>query len=233
MTSSKGFIFAGGIRASSRSLKIDTGKWVEEKYLLLYTVFLLGGQFQYYSGSGSHDKNYVVPYCDLIKKFLHAHPEIIHVVDLGCGDFNVASQWINNNIEYTGIDIVDDVVRFNKEQNSSENVNFMCLDIVDDELPDGDLCIIRQVLQHLNNKDVAKVLSKCKKYKYVLITEHVTPEGKALVFNADLYTGSATRFALKSGLYFDKSPFNLKLEILQKIPDCNADIELITVLIRN
>ena len=160
-----------------------------------------GGTCNYYSGEGSHLDIFVKPYCELIKKFLSEHPEIKRVIDLGCGDFNVASQFINDNINYIGVDIVPDMIESHKKNYSSEHVNFMCLDIVEDELPDGDLCLIRQVLQHLNNNDIAKILDHCRKYKYVLITESVTPKDKALIFNADIHEGEHIRSGLKSGIY--------------------------------
>ena len=113
----------------------------------------------------------------------------------------------------------------------------MCLDIVEDELPDGDLCLIRQVLQHLNNNDIAKILDHCRKYKYVLITESVTPKDKALIFNADIHEGEHIRSGLKSGIYLDEAPFNLKTEILLNIPyspySSEVNSELITSLIKN
>ena len=193
-----------------------------------------GGKQNYYSGEGSYIEIYVKPYCELIKNFLSEHPEIKSVVDLGCGDFNVASQWINDNINYTGVDIVESMIEYHKKHYSSEHINFMCLDIVEDKLPDGDLCLIRQVLQHLSNKDIKKILHNCKKYKYVLITEHVTPKSKARRFNPDIHEGNEIRVGLQSGIYLDEEPFSLKPEILSVIPyDSNSNTELVTSLLRN
>ena len=193
-----------------------------------------GGNGNYYSGEGSHNEAYVTPYCNLIKEFLSSHKDIKRVTDLGCGDFNVASKWLNDEIDYIGVDIVPEMIESHQKNYGSDHVRFMCLDIVDDELPDGDLCLIRQVLQHLNNSDVAKILAKLKKYKYIIITDSRVPKDKALAFNIDMETGHHIRTGKLSGLYFDEPPFSLKIETLLSIPyDPHGDTELVTVLLKN
>ena len=117
---------------------------------------------------------------------------------------------------------------------ASEHVKFMCLDIVEDSLPDGDMCLIRQVLQHLSNDDVKKVLAKLKKYRYALITEHVTAKAYAYSFNADISTGNYIRVNLLSGLYLDEAPFSIPCEVILRIPyDGNGTSELVTYLVKN
>ena len=192
------------------------------------------GQEKFYSGQGSHTDIYVTPYCNLIKEFLSAHKDIKRVTDLGCGDFNVASKWITDDIDYTGVDIVRDMIASHNKTFASEHVRFLCLDIVDDELPDGDLCLIRQVLQHLSNDDIAKILARVKKYKYVIVTEHITPKDKALVFNAAFHAGAHVRLGARSGVYLDEPPFSLKTKTLLRIPyDPKGESELVTVLLEN
>ena len=205
---------------------------------LTFTVIIRGGGgATFYSGLGSHTNSYVTPYCELLKQFLFTHPEIKRVIDLGCGDFNVSSQWINNKIDYTGIDIVDNMIRSHQKNYGSEHVHFMCLDIVEDELPDGDLCVVRQVLQHLSNNDVSRVLAKLKKYQYVIITDSQTPKEKAAYYNADILTGHKIRTSIFSGLYLDEPPFSLETEILLNIPELvkndRVEVALVTMLIRN
>lgn len=203
-------------------------------FTAIYSNSTWGGGGGYYSGPGSHIDSYIIPYCNLIKDFISSHKDIKRVTDLGCGDFNVASKWITDDIYYTGVDIVPGLIAHNEKQYASEHVRFMCLDIVEDELPDGDLCLIRQVLQHLNNSDIAKVLAKLKKYKYVIITEHVIPKDKAITFNADIKTGNHTRLAMHSGLYLDEPPFSLKTETLLRIPYITEEnSELVSVLLKN
>ena len=129
------------------------------------------------------------------------------------------------------------MIRSHQKNYGSEHIHFKCLDIVDDELPDGDLCVIRQVLQHLSNDDVSRVLAKLKKYKYVIITNSQTPKAQAYSYNADIRTGHHIRTGILSGLYLDEPPFSLKTELLLNIPEKRSkdriEVELVTELIRN
>jgi hypothetical protein len=40
-------------------------------------------------------------------------------------------------------------------------------------LPDGDIVFLRQVLQHLNNSQISRVVQKLYRYKFLVLTEHV------------------------------------------------------------
>lgn len=190
-----------------------------------------GGTGVLYSGGGSHIEAYVVPYCNLIKNFISEY-NIAKICDLGCGDFNVASQYINDFVTYDGVDIVQNVVEHHNKNYATDKIHFYCLDIVEDELPDAELCLVRQVLQHLSNEEVKKVLNKIKKYKYVIITEDVFNKESAQELNADIVHGNLTRVVQKSGLYFDEAPFYLRIETLLEVP-CNSTQKLVSVLIRN
>ena len=122
-------------------------------------------------------------------------------------------------MKYIGIDIFEDLVKKNTEKYGDEDrISFICKDIVDDELPNGDLCIIRQVLQHLDNASINRVLQKTRNYKYVLITEHRTIKEAAIDYNANIRTGQGTRVGIGSGLYFEEAPFNMHNEVVLRIP---------------
>ena len=43
------------------------------------------------------------------------------------------------------------------------NVDFRVGNITDEELPEGDVCFVRQVLQHLSNEAIANFILKIKK----------------------------------------------------------------------
>lgn len=189
---------------------------------------------QFYSGGGSHDIAYIQPYCNLIKHFIDEY-DITTICDLGCGDFYVASQYINDSILYDGIDIVDKMIKHHNEKYGNNNIHFHCMDIVEDDLPDAEVCLIRQVLQHLSNEEIKRILDKTKKYKYVIITEHIVEKEHAKKFNIDKIHGNHTRVERQSGLYFDEEPFSLNIEILQSIPYGKKENfeSLISVLIKN
>src|SRR5438270_1457268 len=102
----------------------------------------------YYSGDGSAEQ-FAQSYVELVADHIAQHG-ITSIVDLGCGDFRIGSRIAPLVPQYRGIDIVPQLVQYNTRHYGSERVSFECLDIVDDPLPPADLCLIRQVFQHLN-----------------------------------------------------------------------------------
>lgn len=126
----------------------------------------------FYSGSGSHAVELVDPYVSLVRKLI-VEKKIRSIVDLGCGDFNIGSRISPFVTDYTGCDIVPELIERNRKRFGGAGCEFVCLDIVDDELPAADLCLIREVFMHLSNEEVMQVLKKLRQYRYVLITETV------------------------------------------------------------
>jgi hypothetical protein len=134
------------------------------------------------------------------------------VVDLGCGDFELGRQLVARaqSANYIGCDIVPELVENLSTRYANERVRFKCLDIVADELPDGDVCLIRQVLQHLSNAEIMKVLRKLHKFRRVYITEGYPVEVSGLA-NPDKLTSHDIRFDLRTGrgrgVELDKEPY--------------------------
>lgn len=185
----------------------------------------------YYSGKGSDD-TYGIPYAEFICVFLKEH-SIKNIVDLGCGDFRVGSKLLDACEHYTGVDCVEELIRYNQKTYGSDKAVFLCKDITCDELPKGDICLCRQVLQHLGNSEIQKVMENIKKsnYKYVIITEHLLNKPKAEK-NLDKIAGMHTRLFLGSGVYLDYPPFNYKIQKLTQIPyDKKSHLEIMLVLL--
>lgn len=162
-----------------------------------------------YSGPGSHDEKIIRPYIDVVNKFIKDKC-ITKVVDIGCGDYFIGSR-----IEcehYIGCDIVERVCEENRKKYGSASVDFKQIDAVQDDLPEGELCLIREVLQHLSNEDILMILPKLKRYKYVIVTECVTKEAFVMKYNVDKSHNCHTRVVAKSGVYLDKAPFNLRIQ---------------------
>lgn len=184
-------------------------KSVSETFTEIYKKNIWGGKTgEFFSGEGSRGK-YADVYAENIKKFI-AENRIERVVDLGCGDFQVASKFVTEDFHYTGCDVVPDLIEHLNETYGSETVNFKCLNIVEDELPDGDLCLIRQVLQHLSNAEIKRILESCEKYKYLVITEHYPNSSVDLIPNLDIPHGPDVRLHFNSAVVLDKPPFNLR-----------------------
>jgi hypothetical protein len=164
----------------------------------------------FYSGLGSHDSNIVDAYLKSVKEFLSLNKGIKTAADLGCGDFNVGQQLYNFFDKYYAIDVAENVVDKNKERFKSPKINWSCLSIIDDDLPKADIAFVRQVLQHLSNKDILSFLSNIEgKYKFLVITE-TQPKTRRYKPNLDMMTGPGVRFHKKSGVDLVKPPFNLQ-----------------------
>lgn len=165
---------------------------------------------KFYSGDGSHDPELVNPYLEMITTFFKSFREPMRVCDLGCGDFNIGQKLVPFTAKYIAVDIVQDLINFNSKKFSHSNLEFHCLDISKDPLPKGDCAILRQVLQHLSNKEVACIVQKLYNFKYVVLTEHL-PEG-AFESNKDIISGQGIRLKKQSGLDLLKAPFSLRIK---------------------
>ncbi len=177
----------------------------------IYKKHLWGGsESEFYSGEGSHLEELVQPYVKVVSDFLTSFPTPITVYDLGCGDFNVGKELVKHTKRYIGVDVVESLIKFNKEKFTAENLEFQCLDIAVDELPAADCVIVRQVLQHLSNKEVQNILQKLSAYQYAIITEHI-PDGE-FEPNIDIISGQGIRLKKQSGLDLLAPPFSWKVK---------------------
>ena len=177
----------------------------------IYDMHLWGGKdFDFYSGDGSHNIKIVEPYLHSVSTFLKTHNNSLTVCDLGCGDFNIGKQLAKHTKNYIGIDIVENLIERNKTLFKDKNLEFQCLDIVEDELPKADCIILRQVLQHLSNTEILKVVEKLSNYKFIILTEHL-PVGD-FESNKDIISGQGIRIKKNSGVNLLEAPFNLKIE---------------------
>ncbi len=174
----------------------------------IYDLGLWGcGTSPFYSGIGSHHPDLVVPYVESVKSFLASFKEPLSVCDLGCGDFNIGTSLVPFAIKYVAIDIVESLITFNRAHFKMPNLEFQCLDIAKDQLPEGDCAILRQVLQHLSNAEISEVLNELKVFKYIILTEHL-PEGD-FIPNRDIISGQGIRLKKNSGVILTEAPFNL------------------------
>lgn len=177
----------------------------------IYEQNLWGGDTSdFYSGDGSHLPEIVVPYLDVVTSFLRSFENPITVCDLGCGDFNVGKELVQHTKKYVAIDIVKDLIERNKETFKDDRLEFHCLDLATDKLPLGDCALIRQVLQHLSNAEVQRILDKLKDYKYLIVTEHI-PTGE-FTPNQDIISGQGIRLKNRSGINVTAFPFDFKVK---------------------
>ena len=185
-----------------------------------------GSQFQnaaLCSGSGSHQPDIVEPYVKALEQVLLSLPKKPNAVDLGCGDFAIASRLRRLCDNYIACDIVESVIKRNKQDYRDAAVDFRVLDMIEDELPDGDIVFIRQVFQHLSNRQIGTIIAKVKdKYRYLVLTEHL-PGSEKFVHNLDKPVGPDIRLFLKSGgsgVVLTSPPFSL--QVIEDITLCEA-----------
>jgi len=190
--------------------RANRARTVKEVFTRIYKRNIWGGKpRQFNSGNGSTEYHAFL-YANAVKTFIKERI-ITNVVDLGCGDFRVGNKLQMDRLKYIGVDIVDDLIKRNHEKYGTADIEFQCLDIISDELPNAELCLIRQVLQHLSNSQIISILHKIKKYRYVLITEHYPAPGALFSPNKDKPHGPDTRIYDNSAVCLDLPPFNMKI----------------------
>jgi len=197
----------------------NLNKTTEEIFTEIYEQNKWGGsQGEFYSGAGTADEQIVSAYINMIseKAFIENYFGL-SFVDLGCGDFHIGKKLIPLCSSYIGIDIVKPLIQNNQEKYGNKAINFMHLNIVEDELPNGDVCFVRQVFQHLSNQKIIAVLPKLKKYKWVFITEHYPTDNNSIKPNIDIICGVDVRVYQNSGVYLTEPPFELPMEALEQV----------------
>jgi len=168
-----------------------------------------GGDF--YSGSGSHDPEIVRPYVDAVSGFLQALPGPPSLADLGCGDFNVGRQLRRYCGKFVACDVVPSLMARNQVKFGDADVDFRCLDITAGEPPAAEVALLRQVLQHLSNAQILKVVPALYRYKFLVLSEHL-PVEPGFRPNLEKPAGAMVRLSLGSGVVLTAAPFHLKVK---------------------
>jgi hypothetical protein len=108
----------------------------------------------------------------LLKNYIKLN-NIKSVIDLGCGIWEFDHNEFDDST-YIGIDCVKRVIDFNKERYGSKKRVFIYADILDQKnnIPNVDLCIIKDLLQHLNNKNIDMLINKVlNRSKYIILVQ--------------------------------------------------------------
>ncbi len=179
---------------------------------------------KYCSGKGTVEDN-VTQYIEVVQEFIQ-QKNIQHIFEIGCGDFSIMSKVLNPypQIYYTGADIVKNVVNHLNNTFATKQIQFIHMNAVEaQQYPKADLCIIRQVLQHLSNQQIIDILQKLKPYKYVIITEHIPLHPK--IKNGNKQANGYIRLQNKqtSGIFLEAPPFSLTCQSLLSYPYHDKD----------
>lgn len=100
---------------------------------------------------------------------------VVRFLDAPCGDYS----WFNHvelgeGVKYIGGDIVNEMIARNRERYENEDTEFICLDIIHDEMPNVDLWMCRDSLFHFSNDDIFRTLVNFLKsdIKFLLTSIH-------------------------------------------------------------
>lgn len=187
------------------------------------------GDSAFYSGDGSHEPAIVTPYVEAVGAFLLGFEAPPDVIDVGCGDFHVGVRLRPFCARYTACDVVAGLIAQNRERFREADVDFRLLDITAQTPEFHDVMLVRRVLQHLSNTDIAAALPRiAASCRHLVLTEHV-PVG-SFTPNLDKATGPDTRLPEGSGVVVTAPPFSLVVKserLLCKVPHCGGMIRTV------
>jgi hypothetical protein len=171
---------------------------------------------RFFSGVGSCGpaaEFYVERMADLLTQHAEELGRPLMLVDIGCGDFRIGKALTERlpDLTYLGCDIVPELVAHNSARHTTDRVRFKTLDAVCDPLPAGDVCLVRQVFQHLSNADILAVLAHMN-YPVVYVSEGHPVRQRGAV-NPDKVIGASVRFDWQTGqgrgVELNQAPYNL------------------------
>jgi hypothetical protein len=97
-----------------------------------------------------------------IPRLLHRH-RAGSLLDLPCGDFSWMSHADLSGIDYTGADIVADLVDRNTERYGTADRRFQCLSLTSDPLPRADVVLCRDCLVHLRYEQIFRAFANLRR----------------------------------------------------------------------
>lgn len=161
------------------------------------------------SGHGSREE-YTREYRAFLHGFMRARG-VTSVVDIGSGDWEIGRLIDWGGIDYTGIEAVRGVMERTKAHFEKPGVRFSHGDALAMDLPPAEMAIVKDVLQHLSNADIARLWGRLTStYPTVLVINDCSPHGEP---NVDVPTGGCR------GLELAKPPFSFQVQRLLRFHD--------------
>jgi len=121
-----------------------------------------------------------------------------------CGDFRWQRITSRCDVQYVGVDIVQAMVARTRSSFATTALVFCVRMWPSTRCPDADLCLIRQVLQHLSNARSTPYWM-ISHYKYALISEHVPIAKKVLIVTSRM---DPTYVPTLAQIYLERKPFS-------------------------
>ena len=142
------------------------------------------------------------------------------MLDMPCGDFSWMQDLIkkNNSINYTGYDIVEDIISYNNKKYSKNNVSFFCKDIINEKNFDNfDLIFIRDFFIHIDNASIDVLLKNIKSSK----VRFLACSNNNNEFNKNIVIGQHRKVNLTIEPFYMKEIFHTFSE---GVDDCSINI---------
>lgn len=178
-------------------------------------------KFQSYSGPGSipnsRQTNNLIT--NLEKFFINNN--IKKILDAPCGDCAWIEGLFKMNIEYTGIDIVNElIVNNNKKFQKNQNINFFCEDLTEYNKFDGyDFVLLRDFFIHLPIENIQNILNNLRKSncKFYAFNSY-----ESVKINKEISTGQHRKINLMEKPFSFDQPFSKIQEVKNdNFPDKN------------
>lgn len=138
----------------------------EEEFTEIYRRGVWGTEG--FSGGGAQLAN-ARQYVHFLQSFLK-EKNIRSVIDIGCGDWGLSQHIDWTGIQYTGYDVVRYIIEKDQQLFGTPTIMFVHADALETDLPEADLLICKDVLQHISNANIIHFLAKLNKFKHCLIT---------------------------------------------------------------
>ena len=140
--------------------------------------------------------------------------EIRSIADVPCGDFHWMQHVDLKGAYYLGIDIVDDLIKANRQRHAGPDRDFITLDIAETPPPGTDLIFCRDLLVHFSFADIKRTLANIKKSGAPYLLTTTFPETAR---NENILTGNWRRLNLQ------KAPFKLPTPLRLINENCTED----------
>jgi hypothetical protein len=136
------------------------------------------------------------------------------MVDAPCGDFYWMQKVELPVKQYTGVDVVKELIDLNQSHFGCDQLQFMHLDLTEDVIPKADLVLCRDCLVHLSYADITRVISGFKRSgsQYLLTTSFINRNS-----NYDIQTGRWHPLNLL------QAPFNFPPPLAVIVEHCTED----------
>ena len=158
---------------------------------------------QSYSGPGSIPNSTQTNSLILNLEKFFLNDNIKKILDAPCGDCAWIERIFKMDIQYTGIDIVKELILNNKERfKKNKNVIFYCEDLTEyDKFDNYDFVLLRDFFIHLPLKNIQSIINNLKKSncKYFAFNNY-----ENIKVNKEISTGQHRKINL------NEKPFNLK-----------------------